>query len=727
MDNTDTPSTGSGGEETSPASHTSPASPATDYSFQAPFKAAVSRRRFLRVGGTAAGVALAAGAGTQLGGITGIAGTARAAAATRPHHLTGTIRDLKRVVILMQENRSFDHYFGSLQGVRGFADKQALKYPNGTTIFQQPDAARTDLGYLLPFHMDSTKVNAQNARDLDHSWVGDHSARNNGVWNNYVPAKTEQTMGYFTRGDIPFQYAVADAFTICDGYHQAILAPTSPNRMYFWTGTSSGFITNPDDYVSDFPAGAVTTYPELLQKAGVSWQVYTNHEVGDGGGNDAWVGDFGDNPLWFYQQYEDSENATTAAGQELAIRGAVQPWQPNAGTPLGPNHVNHVLAQFIADATAGTLPQVSWIVAPDNYSEHPAASPSYGAHYVRTVLEALMGNQELWNSTALFITYDEHDGYFDHVLPPAPETTVTDEFIDGLPIGFGNRVPMIIASPWTRGGYVDSNTYNHTSMLQFLETWTGVRAANITDWRRSISGDLTAAFDFAHPDFSIPDLPDTVPLITQSDQEKSFPPVTTPPEGDQTFPVQESGSRPHRPSIHQPHADAVVDRRSGLVTATLSVRGKVGVSLAVYPDNFLPFTATPFTVVQGRHETYTWDTTTTAGKYAFSVYGPDGFLTSFAGAVVPAGQNAGPVPAVAVTPARQHRPVVSLELANEGQQEVVFTLTPNDFAGHAQTVRVRAGHPKIVNWPGDADGYYDVTVTADTGDGFTRRYAGRIA
>jgi phospholipase C len=717
MDNADTPTAGSGGGEAIPAA-------ATDYSFQAPFKAAVSRRRFLRVGGTAAGVALAAGAGSQLGGITG---TTRAAAATRPHHLTRTIRDLKHVVILMQENRSFDHYFGSLQGVRGFADKQSLRYPNGTSIFQQPDAARTDLGYLLPFHMDSAKVNAQNARDLDHSWVGDHSARNNGVWNNYVPAKTEQTMGYFTRSDIPFQYAVADAFTICDGYHQAILAPTSPNRMYFWTGTSGGFITNPDDYVSDFPAGAITTYPELLQKAGVTWQVYTNHEVGDGGGNDAWVGDFGDNPLWFYQQYEDSENATTAAGQELAIRGAVQPWQPSAGTPLGPNHVNHVLARFIADATAGTLPQVSWIVAPDNYSEHPAASPSYGAHYVRTVLEALMGNQELWNSTALFITYDEHDGYFDHVLPPAPETSVTDEFIDGLPIGFGNRVPMIIASPWTRGGYVDSNTYNHTSMLQFLETWTGAQAANITDWRRSVSGDLTAAFDFAHPDFSIPDLPDTVPLITQSDQEQSFPPVTTPPEGDQTFPVQEAGTRPHRPSMHQPHADAVVHRRSGQVTATLSVRGKVGVSLAVYPDAFLPFTATPFTVVQGRHETYNWDTTTTAGKYAFSVYGPDGFLTSFAGAVVPAGRNAGPVPAVAATLARHHRPVVSLELANEGQEEVVFTLTPNDFAGHAQTARVRNGHPKIVNWPTDADGYYDVTVTADTGDGFTRRYAGRIA
>jgi phospholipase C len=719
MDNADTASGGSEGGETRPAV------PATDYRSHAPFEAAVSRRRFLRVGGTAAGVAIAASAGTQLGGI---ARATRAAAATRPHHLAGTIRDLKHVVILMQENRSFDHYFGSLRGVRGFADKQALKYPNGTTIFQQPDTARTDLGYLLPFHMDSTKVNAQNARDLDHSWVGDHSSRDSGLWNNYVAAKTEQTMGYFTRSDLPFQYALADAFTICDGYHQAILAPTSPNRMYFWTGTSGGVITNPDDYIAVFGgSNAITTYPELLQKAGITWQVYTNHEVGDGGGNDAWVGDFGDNPLWFYQQYEDSENATTTAEQELAIRGAVQPWQPNAGTPLGPNHVNHVLAQFLADATAGTLPQVSWIVAPNNYSEHPAASPSYGAHYVRAALEALMGNQDLWNTTALFITYDEHDGYFDHVLPPAPDPSVTDEFIDGLPIGFGNRVPMIIASPWTRGGYVDSNTYNHTSMLQFLETWTGVRAANITDWRRSISGDLTAAFDFAHPDFSVPDLPDTVPLIMQSDQEKTFPPVKAPPEGDQTVPVQEPGSRPHRPSMHQPHADAVVHRGSGQVTANLSVRGKVGVSLAVYPDDFLPFTATPFTVGQGRHETYTWDTTTTAGKYAFSVYGPDGFLTAFAGAVVPAGQNAGPVPDVAATLVRQHKPVVSLALANDGQEELVFTLTPNDFAGHAQTIRLRAGHPKTVNWPTDADGYYDVTVTADTDDGFTRRYAGRIA
>jgi phospholipase C len=693
---------------------------ATDYRSLAPFRAAVSRRRFFGLGGAAAGMAVA---GSQLGGL---AGGAQAAAATagKPNR-TGTIKDLRHVVILMQENRSFDHYYGSLQGVRGFSDKQVLKYQNGTNIFQQPDSKRTDTGYLLPFHMDSSKVDAQNAGDLDHSWDGDHSARNGGLWNNWVPAKSEQTMGYFTRADLPFNYAVADAFTICDNYHQAIMGPTSPNRMYFWTGTSGGWTSNPSDYTVEF--SNIVTYPELLQQAGVTWQVYTNHEVGDGGGADGWVGDYGDNPLWFYQNYQTSMKASTPAGQELAIRGAVQPWQPSAGTPLGPNHVNHVLAQFISDCAAGTIPQVSWIVAPYEYSEHPAASPSYGAHYARTVLEALMGNQDLWESTALFITYDEHDGYFDHALPPAPEATDTDEFIGGLPIGPGTRVPMIICSPWTRGGYVDSNTYDHTSMLQFLENWTGVKAANITDWRRSISGDLTAAFDFARPDFSVPDLPDTVPLINQSDAEMSFPPVTTPAEGQQEMPVQEHGTRPHRPSESRPNADASVNRATGLVTATMSNNGgKIGVSLAVYPDAYQPFTATPFTVVNGTDRTYTWDTTGTGGKYAFSIYGPDGFVRSFAGAVVPARSDSRQVPGLTATLEPGAKPTVMLHLTNEGREAVTYTLTPNDYEGKTQTVRLTAGGARTVTWPADTDGYYDVIVTANTSDGFTRRYAGRI-
>ena len=700
------------------ANHQQPTS--TDYRFVAPFQTSVTRRRLFTLGAAAAGAAAVSGIGTGIGGLAG----SEPALASTLRRRSGTMADLKHVVILMQENRSFDHYFGSLRGVRGYSDKQFLRYQDGTSIFQQPDAARTDGGHLLPFHMDSSKFNAQNAGDLDHSWDGDHSARNGGAWNNWVPAKTEQTMGYFTRADIPFQYALADAFTICDSYHQAILAPTSPNRMYFWTGTSSGYTFNPDDYVVDFTD--VVTYPELLQASGISWQVYTNREVGDGGGLTGWVGDYGDNPLWFYQAYQTSMNATTPAGQELAMRGAVQPWQPFENYPLGPNHVNHVLAQFEAACAAGTLPQVSWIVSPYEYSEHPQASPSYGAHYVRAVLEAMMGNQELWESSALFITYDEHDGYYDHVVPPSPETKTTDEFIDGLPIGFGNRVPMLICSPWTRGGFVDSNLYDHTSMLRFLETWTGVKADNITAWRRTLSGDLTTAFDFAHPDFSIPDLPDTVPLINQSDEEENFPPITTPAPGDQVMPAQEPGDRPHRSANHQAHADVTVNRGSGAVLATLSNIGKAGTSMAVYPDQYQAFTPTQFTVVSGENRTYTWDSTQSGGRYAFSIYGANRFVRSFAGAVVPAGQNGGQVPVVTAELVRGPRRSLSLTLGNQGAEKVTYTLTRNDFAGHSRSVSV-GSRPVTVEWPADAEGYYDVIITANTSDGFTRRYAGRIA
>jgi phospholipase C len=619
-----------------------------------------------------------------------------------------------------------DYYYGALRGVRGFSDQQILRYPGGTTVFQQPDKSRAGHGYLLPFHLDSATVDAQNAGDLDHSWAGDHSARGGGLWNNWVPAKTGQTMGYFIRADLPFNYALADAFTICDGYHQSILGPTGPNRMYLWAGTSHGWTDNPPDYTVEF--ANVTTYPELLLRAGISWQVYTNREVGDGEGADGWVGDFGDNPLWFYQQYQTSMKAASAAGRQLAAQGAVQSWQPNAGTPLGPNHVNHVLAQFIADCAASKLPQVSWIVAPYEYSEHPAASPSYGAHYVRTVLETLMSNQALWESTALFITYDEHDGYFDHVLPPSPEASVTNEFIAGQPAGPGPRVPMIICSPWTRGGFVDSNRYDHTSLLRFLETWTGVQAPNITSWRRSVTGDLTAAFDFGHPDFSVPALPDTVPLITQSDAEKSFPAVTPPAEGAQAMPVQEAGTRPHRPSLLMPHADVTVDRPTLAVTATMSNTGPAGVSLQVFPDKYRPAAPSSFTVVKGAEQTYQWDAAVTARHgYAFSIYGPDGFVRSFAGEISAADAITGPIPRAAATPVTGPAPSLRLTLANDGTEAVAYSLEPRGYPGTAQTVRVAGHGHTAVTWPVSADGYYDVVITADTADGFARRYAGRIA
>jgi phospholipase C len=684
----------------------------------------VSRRRFLQATGLGAAAAAAAGAS---GGTAAAATAGRTAAAhPLPRGWAGTIADLKHVVILMQENRSFDHYFGTLRGVRGFADKQALTWQNGNNVFEQPDTARTDLGYLLPY-----RLTDQVDGDLDHSWAGDHEAWSGGLWNNWVPAKSEETMGYFTRDEIPFQYAVADAFTICDGYHQAIMAPTSPNRMYFWTGTSSGWISNPNDYEVDFGSDAgtpeVTTYPELLQAAGIDWQVYTNHQVGDSGNFPQYfLGDYGDNPLWFYQQY-NSTNSRKGGTSELARRGAVTAWKSGAGAPhLSKTHAAYVLSSFIDAVNSSTLPRVSWIVAPAGYCEHPSFTPDYGAHYVNTVLRTLFSNHDLWKSTALFITYDEHDGFFDHQLPPYPEATVTDEYIAGLPIGPGTRVPMLICSPWTRGGYVDSNVYDHTSMLRFLATWTGVQPVNITSWRESVTGDLTAAFDFRHPDFSIPA---NIPTLEQTWKLTQLKGGSTapPPEGDQKMPSQEPGTRPHRPSSHQPFADVTVDRSTSQVTAALTNSGKVGVSFTIYPDAYLPATATPVTVLASAPGSYVWDATATDGKYAFSVYGPDGFLTSFAGQVVPAGQSAGQIPVVTAAVAAGARKTVELTLANQGQQEIVYTLTPNDYQGHTQKVTVKLGKPSTISWPTDQFGYYDVVITASTSDGFRRRYAGRVA
>ena len=679
-----------------------------------------SRRRFLQYTGLGAAAAATAG----IGGGPAAAAATRGSAASKalPKGWSGTISDVKHVVILMQENRSFDHYFGTLRGVRGFGDKQFLTYPNGQNVFQQPDPARTDLGYLLPYNL-TDQVDG----DLDHSWVGDHAARNGGGWNNWVAAKTEETMGYFTRDEIPFQYALADAFTICDGYHQAIMAPTSPNRMYFWTGTSSGWTSNPDDYTVDFGPGAgtaeVTTYPELLQKAGISWQVYTNNQVGDSGDfPEYFLGDYGDNPLWFYQQY-NTTNSTQGGTGVLASRGAVTPWQSEAGAPpLSKTHAAYVLSSFINAVKSNKLPQVSWIVAPAGYCEHPSYTPDYGAHYVNTVLQTLFSNPALWQSTALFITYDEHDGFFDHQLPPFAEAGVTDEYIDGLPIGPGTRVPMLICSPWTRGGYVDSNVYDHTSMLQFLATWTGVKPANVTPWRASVTGDLTTAFDFKHPDFSIPKIPtlDQTWALTQLTGGSTTPPA----EGAQKMPTQEPGTRPHRPTLCQLHADVTVNRKTSQVTTTLTSTGQGGASLAIYPDAYLPFTPTPVTVLPHAPGSYVWNAAQTAGKYAFSVYGPDGFLTSFAGTVLAAGLSAGPVPVVTAT---LRSSAVELTLANDGKTAIVYTVTKNDYNGSTKKVTVPGGSSKTVSWPASQDGYYDVVITANTSDGFRRRYAGRIA
>ncbi|MBP0449310.1 phospholipase C, phosphocholine-specific [Kitasatospora sp. RG8] len=662
----------------------------------------LSRRTF--VGATAAAGAAA---------VVGLPATpADAAPAPAAGRLTGTIKDVRHVVVLMQENRSFDHYFGTLGGVRGFGDKQALQFPDGTDVFRQPDARRADGGVMLPYRMDTSKYNAQNAGGLPHDWATGHQAINNGAMNKWVAAKGERTMGYFTRADIPYQYALADAFTICDAYFTSLAGPTDPNRLYLWTGTAGpgrDGTTGPwidNTPVTDNPVADWTTYAERLQAAGVSWRVYHNPSKDDR------TGDYDDNALSYFKQFHDFP--------------VTDPRYINAMTKFDP-------AAFDAHCKDGTLPTISWLVAPYLFSEHPEAGPAYGAHWVNTALQSLMSNPVVWQHTVFLVMYDENDGYFDHMVPPTPEPGTPEEFTQGRAIGLGNRVPLWVISPWSRGGYVNSQVFDHTSVLRFMEQVTGVAEPNISAWRRAVCGDLTSCFDFAAPDLSIPQLPDTNALMARADAGTKLPGVQLPAAGTQSMPVQERGDRPHRHLPYQPWADADVDRRTGRVTCTMSNDGTVAFPYTVYPNIVFPFAGTPRTVAPGATATYVWDASATNGRYDFTVHGPDGFVRRFAGTVIrdgrngpdgPDGQNDVGVPIVTADLSNSSR--LTLQLVNDGMTDLSFTAVPNDYAGTAQTVWVKPGKQVDLAWPLDGQGRYDVVVTAATGLRFTRRYAGRV-
>jgi phospholipase C len=654
---------------------------------------------------------------------TGAGPAVRAASRT---NLTGTIKDVKHVVILMQENRAFDHYYGALPGVRGFGDKQVLEYPNGTTIFQQPDVSRTDGGVLLPFLMDSAKYNAQNAGELDHSWSGGHTAWNRGAWNRWVAAKGEQTMGHFTRNEIPFQYSLADAFTICDHYFSSLNGPTIPNRLFHWSGTNGAnggrggpAIENPANYNPAYDWG---TYPEQLEGR-VSWGTYANDEVGDSE-SAPYVGDYGDNPLWLFQAFHDSVASGDPAVQALAVKGGLHggTWRADSGNGLD---VHHVLADFEADCAAGTLPEVSYVISPRGWCEHPAASPDYGAHYQNAVIQALFANQELWESTVLLINYDENDGFFDHVVPPMPEAGTMNEFVDGMPIGYGTRVPMTVVSPWSRGGWVNSQVFDHTSVIRFIETWSGVKDHNISDWRRQVSGDLTSCFDFANPDFSIPTLPDTTALLGAANADHGKPAVRAPAAGSQVMPAQEPEPRRHRPIPYQQNANVSIDRVDGTVALAMSNTGDSAVSMAVYPNTHLPFEATPFTVSKAANGNYRWDATATDGHYDFSAYGPNRFLRRFAGRVIRGAQTDVALPAVTAEVIGGAARALRLSLGNDGTTDILYTLTSHDFVTKRTEVLVSGSSTQSVDWD-LSEGYYDVVVTTNLDTGFRYRFAGHI-
>jgi phospholipase C len=390
----------------------------------------------------------------------------RALATTLTEPAAGSLADIEHIVILMQENRSFDHYFGTMPGVRGFADPAAIRLPDGRQVFYQP---RPGAGYLTPFHYDTRTTSAQATPGTDHTWPTQHQAWNHGAMDRWVAAKGPYTMGYFTQADIPFHWALAQAFTVCDNYHCSVLGPTNPNRLYMWTGMLDPRGTGGGPVIDNSPAYnnvtlSWTTYPERLERAGISWQVYQEED------------NFDDNALAWFRQF-----ARAPASSPLRQRGM----QTRAA------------GWFEDDARHGRLPQVSWLVAPTAQTEHPAYFPAAGAEYIASKLDAIASNPDTWRSTVFILCYDENDGLFDHVPPPTAPAGTRGEFVGGEPIGLGFRVPALVISPWSAGGRVYSGVLDHTSLIRVIERRFGVAEPNISAFRRHTCGDFSGALRFS--------------------------------------------------------------------------------------------------------------------------------------------------------------------------------------------------------------------------------------
>lgn len=495
-----------------------------------------TRRELLKLGAATAVAELASL------GLHGCGGGSITSAPTSPG-ACAKLSDIEHVVILIQENRSFDHYFGSYRGVRGFGDQSAA--------FQQPDPANTTItpaGKLLPFHLDTSKANAACTHDITHDWVPQHQSWNGGAMDGFVSSRLAidsndavLSMGYYTRGDLPYYYALADAFTICDNYFCSVMGPTDPNRLYTMAasldpdGKNGGPIlqTIVTNRASIYGRLTYTTMPEQLQARGISWKIYSSPDETILGGI------LSDNVLSYFKNFQDPSSVLhqKAFGPQFPV-------------------------DFLADVASGSLPQVSWLVGSVVTSDHPPAPSIFGENMLSLIVDALIANPALWAKTLFLVTFDENGGFFDHVAPvtaplgtpgeyitaPAvPDPTVIGSPAVTGPIGLGFRVPMLIISPFSRGGFVSSDLFDHTSVLRFLETLFGAEVPNLSAWRRATVGDLTSALNFKSPDQSIPNLPSTIPAVSQIIQEctdnlAGFVPFTVP--ATQTMPDQESGTAP---------------------------------------------------------------------------------------------------------------------------------------------------------------------------------------
>jgi phospholipase C len=464
------------------------------------------------------------------------------AAAVKPHG--SDLGAVEHIVFLMLENRSYDHYFGAYPKGRGFDD-----HPKGSLgVFAQEFPGAAGAGVfpkhkLLPFHLDS-RTGFECTDDLTHDWGPMHECWNHGKMNQWVKIHTQpqwegphgaMTMGYYERADLPFHWALADNFTLCDAYHCSILGPTHPNRLMANSGTidPAGTQGGPIVKTNGIPDADTafsctwTTMQEVLEDAGVPWKVYSPSNADVSGKYSALT----KYPTWTPGLYDPITNPEVMGVSDhvlpyfTAFRDSSSPLFAKAFQQTFPN-------TFVADVNSGKLPNVSWIIPPLGFDEHPSASSQNGEYFTSLVLEALVANPKVWSKTALIVMYDENDGWFDHVAPPtAPPGTKGEYLTTGTfpsgetnpdtlgitgPLGLGVRVPCLVVSPFSRGGHIATEVFDHTSQLKLVAERFGVHVPNVSAWRKKTVGDMTSAMFQGKPDTKVPTLPKTSVLLPTS-------------------------------------------------------------------------------------------------------------------------------------------------------------------------------------------------------------------
>ncbi|WP_293300289.1 phosphocholine-specific phospholipase C [Pedobacter sp. UBA4863] len=728
-----------------------------------------------------------------------------------------TFYDAEHIVFLMQENRSFDHMFGTLKGVRGFNDPHPHILPNQDKVWLQRDAKGNAYS---PFHIDlnSTKVTWQGG--LPHSWPDQIAARNDGKYDKWVPAKSVMSLAYYKRKDLPFYYALVDAFTVCDHHFCSSLTGTTPNRLFYWTGNIR---PNPNDkslrpVVSNYQAESHTnrfvdwpTFPELLEDNGIDWRVYQN-EIWTAklpGETDDWLGNYGDNALEYVKRHrvklsayfrENGDKTVTpnlSAEEVLAQYNALSEREKklidkafttniNAANYL--DLVSHsyeneagkretlnvpkgdIFYQFRKDVNEGKLPTVSWLVAPQRFSDH-TSSPLYGTWYVSEALNILTQNPEVWKKTIFIVNYDENDGYYDHMPPfvaPKPNTTARGkvsagidtasdyEANEGSPIGLGFRVPMIVASPWSRGGFVNSQIFDHTSTLMFLEDFlkhkTGkqLKSEQISTWRRAVCGNMTSVFRPYHGEpFKTPNALIRNEVIEHIQKVKHKPKQERPHSlkeedilkinrhhafekgSSALMAAQERGTKP---ACALPYYLTVNARLN-------ETRTSVVLDFATSDKSFgAPFNVSALNTYSGERgrnwymavkaNDYledNWEIAAFAnGKYDLSVHGPNGFYRRFSGS------KADPNLLLKCLPAQQGvllKDTGNLQLYLENNETHSLELVISDpfYKVNGQTVKIKARSKKIISLNlKKYHHWYNFFITVKGFENYKTHYAGHV-